>query len=54
MFSLVSQRLMIDVVFDNQKWRNAVTNINLNLNSNTIQAFYPHVQTFNAFFHGGV
>ena len=37
MFSLVSQRLIIDVVFDNQKWRNAVTNINLNLDSNTIQ-----------------
>jgi len=35
--SLVSQILMIGVVFNNRKWWNAVTNINLNFNSNTIQ-----------------
>jgi len=34
--SLVSQRLVVGVVLDNTKLWNAVTNINLNVDSNTI------------------
>ena len=52
--SLVSQHLMIGVVFDNRKWWNALTYIYLNFDSHTIQdrslLFYSCFYTFDVFF----